>query len=86
MPRTCAQTAIIPRNNVIDAKAVASSTTERNMTASLPRTNKEHNSLFVLGQAIFRDLFRARQRGVPDAATRCAYTVRDVAAINWHMA
>jgi hypothetical protein len=53
MPRTWAQTAIIPKNNVMDAKAAASSTTERNMTTSPKRTNKEHNSLFVLLQGIF---------------------------------
>ena len=32
---TCAQTAIIPRNKVIEASAAASSTTARNMTSSM---------------------------------------------------
>jgi len=34
-PMSCAQTAIIPTNSVIDAKAAASSTKIRNITASL---------------------------------------------------
>jgi hypothetical protein len=34
-PSTCAHTAIMPRNSVIEVNAAASSTTARNMTSSM---------------------------------------------------
>jgi hypothetical protein len=44
---SCAQTAIIPTNKVMDAKAAASSTKIRNMVASLGLEHRENNVPFL---------------------------------------
>src|SRR6476646_402071 len=58
---SCAQTAIIPTNSVIDASAAASSTNILNMSDSYdPRTYEEHCSFFVLGVKRSRTLESCR--------------------------
>jgi hypothetical protein len=49
---TCAQIAIIPRNNASDAKAAASSIIARNMEDLPDRTNEELSSLYVLESSL----------------------------------
>jgi hypothetical protein len=58
---SCAQTAIIPTNSVIDASAAASSTNTRNIAPSLVLEHRENNVLFLfIGQARAPDRFGKR--------------------------